>query len=170
MTLLYKSSITQPAEHKKAYILLLTLFLLTQWGENFFLYRKNTPKIPELHSMVSNSIGMHRGDRIVAPIIFVFDQMENFNIQSFYVYKVMSSQKTFNLKKDFFDVASKDHRKYIILMDEHIHDLGIDKLNTGERFGEYAYAGKYGPYHVFSHSNLVRPAIQSRQQQKLNAL
>ena len=151
MAVLYKHMYEQSIARQKVFTVFLCLFFLTQWGESFSLVKKKTPDMHIMHANVVKSIGMQRGDRIVAPIVFVFNEMENFTIQSFHVYRVMSGQRLIKLEQDFFNVASTDQRKYLVLTDHHLRDLRVIKPKKGEHYGNYIYLGLHGPYHSFKH-------------------
>lgn len=149
LAILYKHVFEQSAGVQRTFVVLLSLYFLTQWGEITLLINKRTPGMAAMHANVSQSLGLHKGDRIVAPIVFVFNEMDKYTIQSFYLYRALAGQRLFELTKDFFRVASEDKRKYLILTDHHLRDLKITGAQKGARFGRYTYLGRYGPYHGF---------------------
>ncbi len=151
IAILYKHMYEQSIVRQRIFTVMLCLFFLTQWGESISLFNKKTPGLPAMHVNVVKTLGMQPGDRIVAPIIFVFNEMENFTIQCFHVYRVMAGQKIIQLEKDFFNVASKDQRKFLVLTDHHLRDLRVKNPKKGEHYGNYVYLGLHGPYHGFRH-------------------
>ena len=151
IALLYKEMFTLSVIRQRAFAVLLCLYFLTQWGEVGFLFNKRTPGMSVMHENVSKSLGIEQGDRIIAPITFVFNEVEKYNIKTFHVYRLRGSRIAKSLEKEFFRLASEDRRKYLILYDYDMEDMHIKDPVKGGRFGNYVYQGKYGPYHGFKH-------------------
>jgi len=150
LTILYRYVVEQEVSKRKLLVTLLVLFFFTQWGEVLSLLNKRTPQLADVHAEVSRSMGLQPGERIVAPIIFVFNGMDKYTIQSFHLYRAISGQRKIQLEKDFFRVTSEDKRTHLILTDHHLRDLGISGAVKGDRFGDYLYTGRHGPYHGFT--------------------
>jgi len=151
MAVLYKQIFVQTLARQRAFAFLLVIFLLTQWGETFSLFRKRTPDLEQTHRQVSQSLGFPEGARIVAPLTYVFNEVDKYTIQCFHAYRAFAGQGLISLVDDFFRVASEDKRMYLILTDHHLRDLHVSKPKAGDRFGDYLYKGLYGPYHGFQH-------------------
>lgn len=149
IALLYKDILTLSVVKQRAFAALLVLFFLTQWGETVILMNKKTPGLSDLHARVSQSLGIERGDRIVAPITYVFNEIDKFNIKVLYAYQFIAEQKNINLKENFFKMAFEDQRKYLIFKRNDLKDLKIEMPVEGQKFGEYEYQGRYGPYYGF---------------------
>lgn len=153
IAILYKDVFTLSSVKQRMFAVLLCLFFLTQWGETAILVNKKTPALSVLHETVSRSMGLERGDRIVAPITFVFNEIDKFNIKTLYAYYLIAKQKDVDLEKDFFKLASEDRRKYLIFSREDLKDLKIENPVKGQKFGIYDYQGEYGPYYGFKRQN-----------------
>ncbi len=145
---LYERIFTQSRARQWAFSILFSLFILTQWGETFLLYQKRTPALAETHHQVSQSMGLKGGERIVAPLTFVFDEIDNYTIQTVYPYLVRASQGQIRLE-DFFTLAGEDKRSHLILTALDMHDLKLPVPENGQRFGNYVYVGMHGPYYGF---------------------
>ena len=155
IAVLYKQMFAQSSVQQASFAFLLSVFLLTQWGGTIKLFNKRTPELESVNRMVSQSMGIPDGARIIAPITYVFDEIDKYTIQCFHVYRALSGQGVIRLAEDFFNVASEDKRTHLILTDHHLRDLHVQKPQQGQKFGQYIYEGKHGPYHGFKHVNVI---------------
>lgn len=105
---------------KKIFLLFsLTLYLLVNFGQT---YRKNITRnvdIAQVHEEVVQKFKIPKGVAIAAPIGFIFDQNEKFNIQSIHAYLLMSLKGGKGEKNiDIAKYAALSDRKYIIVREE----------------------------------------------------
>ena len=147
---LFKSICEQNIVRKRTITTMVSIFLLVQWVESYSLLPKEDYDLPTAHKELAKELAIPKGEKIVAPMVFVFNEMQDYNIQSFQPYRIRALKKFIQIE-EFFSLASKDGRKFLILNDYDMHDLKLGKITTGSRQGNYIYNGRRGLYYIFTH-------------------
>lgn len=145
---LSRSFLAQSVARQRTFATLLTLFVIIQWAESFALLPKENVNLPAIHYEIASELKMQKGERIVAPMEFVFNEVANYKIQSFLAYRLRDF-KGFIKIEDFFKLAAEDKRKFLILQKQDLDYLGMSVPEKGQEVENYQYLGQRAFYYVF---------------------
>lgn len=104
---------------------------------------------PRKNAEVMRHFGMRKGDKVLAPLSFVFNSVENVNIHGVTAYFMRARQEKVKLSSaGFFKEARADHRKFILLRSKQSRMLKLAPM-PGEKIESYTYIGPMHGYEVF---------------------
>lgn len=104
---------------------------------------------PRENAEVMRYFGIHKGDKVLAPLSFVFNAVEKVDIHGVAAYFMRAKQEGVKLSASgFFKEAEADHRKFILLRSSQAQALKLAP-SQGEEMQGYIYLGALHGYEVF---------------------
>lgn len=104
---------------------------------------------PRENAEVMRHFGIHQGDKVLAPLSFVFNAVEKVDIHGVAAYFMRAKQEKVKLSAlSFFKEANADRRKFILLVSSQSRALKLT-LTLGEEIEGYTYLGAMHGYEVF---------------------
>lgn len=104
---------------------------------------------PEQSNSDIAKVAQTRGKKIVAPLEFVFDELEYSTIQSTSVYGLLREQSSLPKSEfDFFDTAQGFNNEIVLLDDKSLEDFAI-VLDEHASYGQFRYLGRVKDYFLF---------------------
>ena len=126
------------------------LYLLTQWGHAAIIFNRRTPELVQQHRDTAEKFNLVKGEKIIAPMMFIFNELENYKIQSFNKYYIDHHMGRMNFNApNFFLAAQKSQRSFIIATSDSMKQLGLFNIKKGIVVYGYRYVGSANGYHGF---------------------
>ena len=130
------------------------LYLTTQWGHAAIVFSRRTPDLVQQHGTVAEKFNLVKGEKIIAPMMFVFNELENYKIQSFNKYYIDDYMGRMNFNApNFFLTAKNAQRSFIIATTGSMKQLGLFNIKKGIIVYGYEYIGSVHGYHGFRAAN-----------------
>ncbi len=128
---------------------LMFLYVAVNVGHTIGVMRKQAPT-PEFNAQVVERFGIRKGERVIAPISMVFNQLKYLQIRGVGSYFLRARNGSFDLsQQNFFAAAADDGRAFILIEKQPLAELGIVDPAIGDSFYGYRYLGNMPPYWVF---------------------
>ncbi|MBI3560944.1 MAG: hypothetical protein HY080_04420 [Gammaproteobacteria bacterium] len=121
----------------------LLVYGLSHAGFNLWLCAQSNTGAIALHQQIVREFHLQPQDRILAPMIFVFNEIGSAHIQGELDYAILSRDNPALLEpKVFFPTVGRDNRAFLILSPAFVRDLGLTQLHPGQHYYGYRYAGQ----------------------------
>ena len=105
---------------------------------------------------VMKRFNMQRGDKVLAPLPFIFNALEKVSIEGTDAFFMRAARGYVRLSaKTFFQEALDNHRKFILIQERQLQLLDI-MPTLGKDYDGYTYLGVMHDYHVFRKSTSTR--------------
>ena len=105
---------------------------------------------------VMKRFNMQRGDKVLAPLPFIFNGLEKVSIEGTDAFFMRAARGYVRLSaKTFFQEALDNHRKFILIQERQLQLLDI-MPTLGKDYDGYTYLGVMHDYHVFRKSTSTR--------------
>ena len=142
--------IEKGAALKRGFVGLVGFFVVAQLGHTYSIYSKANGDIVELHERVAEKFDFDQETTITAPMTFIFNQINDVQIQGLYTYVIWEQKKDFEATfQNIADAARRFGRDFIVLEPENLEYLNMGKLDSGELLAGYRYLGSEDHLHVF---------------------
>lgn len=149
ITLAFVHQPPRPAWLPRALHTLLGLYLVINIGFTGYLFRQHEDQ-PTQNRQLAQHLARYRHCRVVAPLEFVFHEIEGFSIQGTTCYKVlMETGQIPDGGLSLFTEAARFQRQVIILDENSRHVLGVPAPVPGQRYGQYRYAYRFQKFYVY---------------------
>ncbi|QIX62398.1 hypothetical protein HER32_14895 [Hymenobacter sp. BT18] len=149
ITLAFVHQPPRPAWLPKALQVLLALYLVANIGFTGYLFSQHEDQ-PTQNRQLAQQLTRYRHSRVVAPLEFIFHEMEAFSIQGTTCYKVlMETGQIPDGGLSLFEEAARFQRQVIILDENSRHVLGVPVPVPGQRYGQYRYAYRFQKFYVY---------------------
>lgn len=130
---------------------LLAGYVLVHFGYTGYLIKQHQDQ-PAKNQQLAGQLVLYRHARIVAPLAFIFPEIDNFSIQGVTCYKLlMDAHQISTGEKGLFATAARFQRKLIILDDNSLKDLGVAKPVAGRLYGQYRYRYRFHDFYIYEH-------------------
>jgi hypothetical protein len=128
----------------------LAFFLVVNGYLNIRIVQKNNDTVGR-HERVAMAAGS-RGKQVVAPLQFIFNEIEHSTIQGATLYTFFKQRHITpgNPDYDFFTIAAHFKNELILLNDEDLKVVDAPTPEPGHRYGPYLYRGKKEGMHIYA--------------------
>lgn len=124
------------------------VYLLLNFGGTLYLTSRHHDVMGE-HRRLGRHLASYRGATVVAPLKFVYNELEQFNIQGTFCYYLMAAAKP-DVPFDFFAQAARFQRQLLLLDDESLKTLHLPRPSTGQHFGAYRFSHRFGEFYIYT--------------------
>jgi hypothetical protein len=135
--------------YRRTFIFLLFLYVVTQLGHTYSISSKKNTTLPEVHADIMEKYQINKSHRILAPVNFIFNEIQNTTIQGLASVKMVSGEHAFSKLENLLDFAYINHKDYVIIGEEMLVKIGADKLKPGIVYNNYQLVGVQEKLYVF---------------------
>ena len=103
------------------------------------------------HQRLARHLAAYRGARVVAPLRFVFHEIEHFQVQGTFCYHLLAGAQPAApaLGAAFFDRAARFRRRLLLLDEEALRLLRLPRPRAGQRWSRYAFRHRYAGFYIY---------------------
>lgn len=162
ITLAFDQLIRYPARLRKALPLIYAGYVLINFYYTSKIIRQNE-NIEAENQQLAESLQIPAEARIVAPMSFVFDQIDNYQIQGMMTYKMMDEHHLADFNwPTFLKLAANHKRQFLILNDEFLEILDLPEPVPGQDFTPYRFVGEVEDHYIFKIKSKPKPSKQNK--------
>jgi len=141
------------------------VYLVINIGHVQSIYNKSGNTV-NLHAMIVNKYSIKKNSNILAPSIFIFNQIDKLTVQSFFGHSMqkcktaehcLDNEISFSTEALFTDCFNSG-KAHIILDKVHLGALYFKPQLKHSYFG-YLYVGIEGHYHIFQKTKAKIPLV-----------
>ena len=129
-------------------LVMMSLYVLINLGHTAGVMRKQAPT-PAFNAAVVEHFGIERGDRVIAPLSMIFNQLPELRMRgvgSYFLRARMQGRPVSG--EEFFAEAARENRRFVLIETGPLAQLGVHDPEPGQVFHGYRYLGSMLPYHV----------------------
>jgi len=151
VSMLYRPFLELNTTKSRWLVALTCLYFITNLGHTFKTFsHRQTEGLAEIHHSIVTEFSMKKGEKILAPAAFVFDEIKNLEIQCFVGYYNKRKNMGFDFSlENVFHEANNYEREFIITDKVSMENLEFDKPEIDSIYYGYQYMGKRDMYYIF---------------------
>lgn len=148
ITVLNPKITQKPAQ--RTMLIAFSLYAITQIGHVYGLISHRNSEIIEQHAQIVDKYHIRKSDKILAPAVFVFNEIDNARIGATENLSGFSpTYKVGNTRNAIFAYAMEYEYQFLILRQYFLADFSDEDLNLGQVHLGYQVVGKDYGYHIF---------------------
>ncbi len=139
-------------KRQNIFITLCLLYIATNLGHSYSISQKQNAETIAQHQDIAQKYEFSKNDKIMAPIIFVFNQMGQVQIQSYISYLIKYHNEDTPLYGDaFFEQFIAGKKSFVLLSPPMLEDLQLEPV-LGKHYADYQYIAKEQDLYIFKYS------------------
>jgi len=148
ITMIYSKNIHKPLHSVMLFAFL--FYAITQIGHVYSLIKHRNSEIIQQHSQIVKKHHIQKTDKILAPAVFIFNEIESAQIGATEMLKGLAiSRGLTNKSEAIFNYTIQHNYQFLILPKYYLGDFSDDNFNLGQVHHGYQVIGNDYGYHIF---------------------
>lgn len=141
---------------KRVMVIAFTFYAITQIGHVYGLIKRSNSEIILQHAQIVKKYHIDHSDKIIAPALFVFNEIANARISSTEMLNMLvtSGKLTLN-SENLFNYANQHNFKYLVLDKNYLSDLLNSNLLINNLYYNYRLVRNDYGYYIFMQHNTM---------------
>ena len=149
---LYNSTVSTSA--KKAMIFAFSFYAITQIGHVAGLFKEQNSEIIDQHALIVKKYHIKQSDKIIAPAIFVFNEIGKTRISAVYILYMLARKGEIELScKGVFQYAQQHNYRFLILKKDFLPEFVNAEADQAHDCPGYRRIGTENNYYIFQSAN-----------------
>lgn len=142
------------ASTKRTMVIAFSFYALTQAGHVYGIIKRSNSEIIYHHAHIVKKYQVDKTDRIIAPAVFVFNEIENARITASEMINILVRSNKLSLRsEDTFKYARQHDYKYLVLKSNYRPEFQDSDLTLGNIYFDYRLVGLDHGYYIFRQNN-----------------
>jgi hypothetical protein len=145
---LYEKMLSHSA--KKVMLVAFSFYAITQLGHVAGLFKEQNSEIIAEHAQIVKKYHIRQSDKIIAPAVFVFNEIGNAKITAAYMLHMLArSGKIEFTCKGVFEYAQQHHYQYLIFQKDFLPEFAATESDLSNNCPGYRRIGSDYDYYIF---------------------